>query len=154
MRSSLLSPRAYQSVRTVRDGRGDADHTSLGGVAVGLVGDGLVDRLGAGALDPGHDGVTVIGGDLVAGVAHHLERVVDGRLSPALGRRIRVVAVVLEVEDVPARADVAAASMDSPAAGADTGVGRHGREQHRAHREAGHRRLDGLLPCKTQSFPP
>ena len=142
-----------QSAGSVRDGRGDADDARLGGVAVGLVGDGLVDRLGAGALDPGHDGVTVIGGDLVAGVAHRLERVVDGRLAPSLGRRIRVVAAVLEVEDVPARADVAAA-VDSPAAGADAGVGRHGREQHRARREAGHRRLDGLLPCKTHWFSP
>jgi len=75
-----------QAVRTVRDGRGDADHAGLGGIAVGLVGDGLVDRLGAGALDPGHDGVAVIGGDLVAGIAHRLERVVDGRLAPSLGR--------------------------------------------------------------------
>ena len=133
-----------QSVRTVRDGRGDADDAGLGGVAVGLVGDGLVDRLGAGALDPGDDGVAVFGGDLVAGVAHRLERVVDGCLAPSLGRRIRVVVVVLEVEDISARADVAAA-VDSSAAGADAGVGRHGREQHRGCHEAGHRRLHGFL---------
>ena len=75
-----------QAAGTVRNGRGDADHAGLGGVAVGLVGDGLVDRLGAGALDAGHDGIAVIGGDRVTGIAHRLERVVDGCLAPSLGR--------------------------------------------------------------------